>query len=195
MYTEKTFSIPTLHGISEKTIKEHLALYVGYVKNANLISNLLSKGTWEGDGGTYAKSELQRRFAFEWDGMRNHECYFSLLEGVAAPELDSSLVRAIETQWGSLDNWKKEFSQLAVTRGIGWAILYWDPVSRSLVNGWVDEQHVGHLAGCDLIIALDMWEHSYVLDYFPSGKKQYVADFLSQMNWKKAQAHFEAAVQ
>jgi Fe-Mn family superoxide dismutase len=76
MFTEQKFQINKLEGMSEKSIEEHLKLYAGYVKNANMILDLLEKGAWEGDGGVYAKNELQRRFGFEYNGMRNHEIYF-----------------------------------------------------------------------------------------------------------------------
>lgn len=194
MFTEQSFSIPTLRGISPKTIEEHLKLYAGYVKHANLITTHIAELLHESEKYAYELGELQRRFSFEWGGMRNHECYFKLLEKAVPPSTEQTLVKAIEAQWGSLDFWKARFESLALTRGIGWAMLYWDPVSKQLVVGWVDEQHLGHLAGCHLIIALDMWEHAYVSDYFPSGKRQYVKDFMDQMNWEQAQANFEAAI-
>ncbi len=193
MYTEQQFSIPKLQGISPKTIEEHLKLYAGYVKNVNLITDLLTKKMEEGNSAAYIKNELLRRFSFEWGGMRNHECYFGLLQGASAPEFDSALVKAIESQWGSLDVWREEFMAVALTRGVGWAILYWDPISKQLIHAWVDEQHLGYLAGCSLVIALDMWEHAYVGDYFSSGKKQYVLDFMNQMNWKQAEVNFVTA--
>jgi superoxide dismutase, Fe-Mn family len=195
MYTEQQFSIPKLQGISEKTIEEHKKLYAGYVKHANLINDHIAELSKDADKYTYELGELQRRFAFEWGGMRNHECYFSLLEDGARPLTENSgLMHAIDAQWGSFENWLVRFQFIAMTRGIGWAMLYWDPISKKLINAWVDEQHLGQLVGCRLIVALDMWEHSFVADYFPSGKKQYVADFLTQMNWLKAEANFEAAV-
>ncbi len=192
MFTEQQFTIPDLIGISKKTIEEHLKLYAGYVKHANLTRELIEKGQWEGDGGTYSRNELQRRFAFEWGGMRNHEVYFSLLEG--GPNTDApALIAQIESQWGSFDAWLARFQSLALTRGIGWAMLYWDPKTKQLVNGWIDEQHLGQLVDTRLVFALDMWEHSYVADYFPSGKKQYVEDFFKNVNWSVAEKFFTQA--
>ena len=61
------------------------------------------------------------------------------------------------------------------------------------VNAWVDEQHFGHLTGLSPVLALDMWEHSFVADYQPSGKKQYVEDFFANVNWEVIEANFTKA--
>ncbi len=200
MYTEQQFSIPLLNGISEKTIEEHKKLYAGYVKHANLIMDHIKELSVDAEKNVYEINELQRRFAFEWGGMRNHEVYFALLENASVRDGSTSLttiaptlVGAIERQWGSVDAWLTRFQGIAMTRGIGWAMLYVDTKSGELVNGWVDEQHLGQLVGCVPVIALDMWEHSFVADYQPSGKKQYVIDFLAQMSWAAAEQNFSAA--
>ena len=75
------------------------------------------------------------------------------------------------------------FKNLALTRGIGWAVLWHDKKDNRLLASWVDEQHLGQLQNCALILGLDMWEHSYVADFQPSGKKQYVEDFFVNLNW------------
>lgn len=191
MHTEQQFSIPILNGISEKTIEEHKKLYAGYVKHANLIMDHIKELSADAEKNVYEINELQRRFSFEWGGMRNHEVYFSLLASGANTDAPT-LKNAIEKQWGSFDAWLERFKAIAMTRGIGWAMLYFDTKSGELVNGWVDEQHLGQLVGCVPVVALDMWEHSYVADYQPSGKKQYVTDFLSQMNWSVAEKYYVA---
>jgi superoxide dismutase, Fe-Mn family len=195
MYTEQQFSIPPLQGISEKTMEEHKKLYAGYVKHANLVMEHIQEFSKDSEKYAYELGELQRRFSFEWGGMRNHECYFNLLSGGAqAINMESGLAKAIIAQWGTFEAWLVRFQAIALTRGIGWAMLYYDPLSKQLVHGWVDEQHLGQLAGCRLVVALDMWEHAFVADYLPSGKKQYVMDFMNQVNWSAAQANFEAAL-
>lgn len=190
MYTEQQFQIAAFNGLTEKTIEEHKKLYAGYVKHANLINEKLA--SYKGDETkTYETAELYRRFSFEYNGMRNHECYFALLTGnsMNAP----TLIEAINKQWGDVETFKTAFITLALTRGIGWAMLSYDKQTNSLIMHWVDEQHLGQLQGTTPIIALDMWEHSYVADYQPSGKKQYVTDFLTQMNWSVAETNYEAA--
>lgn len=189
MFKEQSFTIPPLIGMSAQSIEEHLKLYAGYVKNANLILEQIKNGSWEGEEGVYARNELQRRFAFEWGGMRNHEVYFALLEG--GPNTDApTLIAKIESQWGSFDTFITRFKTIALTRGIGWAMLTYDKKTDTLLFGWVDEQHVGQLVDTKLIFGLDMWEHSYVADYHPSGKKQYVEDFFNNVSWSVAEKLF-----
>ncbi len=191
-FTPRKFSIPTLKGISGKTIEEHLKLYEGYVKNANTVLDLLAKYHEDQTANAYVIGELSRRFSFEYNGIRNHEVYFSLLEGGAAPLSEkSAFKKAIIETCGSFDEWLAAFKSLALTRGIGWAVLWYDRKDKRLINMWVDEQHLGQLQDCAMIIGVDMWEHSYVADYQPSGKKQYIEDFFANLNWAVVEKNFE----
>ena len=105
-FTPKTFTIPALTGISAKTIEEHLKLYAGYVKHANLILEKVVEYKKDAERNAYALGEIMRRFGFEYNGIRNHEIYFSSLEG-GATELgaSSALKEAITAEWGSFDAW------------------------------------------------------------------------------------------
>ena len=135
-----------------------------------------------------------RRYSFEYNGMRNHEHYFASLQGGTAPlSAGGALEQALISKWGSYDAWLSEFKALALTRGIGWAMLTYDKETNALQHHWVDEQHLGQLQGAPIILALDLWEHSYVADYQPSGKKQYVEDFFANLNWKHSEEQFAKA--
>ncbi|HEY4490165.1 MAG TPA: Fe-Mn family superoxide dismutase [Candidatus Paceibacterota bacterium] len=195
-FEEQKFNIGELKGISAKNIEEHLKLYSGYVKNANLILEKIEEYKKDSEANAYALGELQRRFAFEFDGMRNHEYYFRSLEG-GPKELDevSNLAKEIIKSWGSVENFLNTFKAIALTRGIGWATLGYDNHTKRLLTQWIDEQHLGQLNGVQWVLALDMWEHSYVYDYQPSGKKQYVEDFFTNLNWKVAEENFTKATQ
>ena len=191
-FEEKKFNIPALKGISAKNIEEHLKLYAGYVKNSNLVREKMVEYMGDKEKNSYLLGELWRRFSFEYNGMRNHEVYFSSFEG--GPKLladKSSLKKAIEKDYGPFDEFLASFkSMAATTRGIGWAVLWYDKKADSLLASWVDEQHLGQLQDCAMIIGLDMWEHSYVADYQPSGKKQYIEDFFANLNWETAEKRF-----
>ncbi len=183
-YTPQTFNIPELNGISRETIDEHIGLYNGYVKHTNLIWEKIDAYSTDPNNNTYAMGEMQRRLGFEFGGMRNHEYYFTQLEGGAKELPAGKLKDLIEKQWGSFDNWYERFTRVAMTRGVGWAMLYHDPQTDQLVQTWVDEQHLGQLADLNIILALDMWEHSYMRDYVPSKKKEYVDAFFRNLNWE-----------
>lgn len=182
-FIEKKFNIPDLKGISAKNIGEHTKLYAGYVKNANLIMERIIELKNDLEKNSYLIAELNRRFSFEYNGIRNHEIYFSSLENGSLIISEGKLKEMIKETWGSYDIWLNEFKTLSLTRGIGWAILYYDRKEDCLLHAWVDEQHLGQLQDCAPILALDMWEHSYVSDYLPSGKAKYVEDFLDNINW------------
>jgi Fe-Mn family superoxide dismutase len=194
-FVERKFDIGTLDGIGAKSIEEHLRLYAGYVKHSNLIIDKIAEYSADSEKNAYVIGELQRRFGFEFDGMRNHEYYFEQFEGGASDlSPESALATAIAGEWGSLDVALTRFKAIAMTRGIGWAIMYYDPTTKRLLNAWVDEQHLGHLIGLKVVLALDMWEHSYMLDYVPSEKKKYVDAFFKNINGKKIEERFASYI-
>jgi Fe-Mn family superoxide dismutase len=192
IFETKTFTIPTLVDISKTNTDEHLKLYQGYVKHVNLILEKINILSQSQDDNTYTISELRRRFGFEFCGMKNHEYFFEQFEN-GSREIDntSQLYKKILETWGSFENWQKEFYALALTRGIGWAMLYRDRDTGQLLNAWVDEQHIGQLTTCDIILALDMWEHAYVYDYPTSEKKKYIDAFFKNMNWGAVELRFK----
>jgi len=176
-FIAKQFNIPKLKGISEKNIEEHLKLYAGYIKNVNLILE-----------------QENTRLGFEFNGMRNHEYYFASLEnGPKDLEEKSELKKEIIEEFGDFNKWLEKFKLLATTRGVGWAMLYYDSITKQLLNAWVDEHHLGQLNGCLTILALDMWEHAFVADYQPSGKKHYIEDFFENLNWQVIEQNFKNA--
>lgn len=192
-YTEQKFTIPELKGISRKAIEEHVKLYSGYVKNTNLVYAKLEELMADSEKNAYVIGELQRRFSFEWNGMRNHEYYFKSLEGGPAPLKDGALKDAMVAEFGSSENCIAMMKMIALTRGIGWAMLYWDTHAQKLVYAWVDEQHLGQLNGAELILGLDMWEHSYLFDFIPSEKKKYIEAFFENLNWDVIEGNFKRA--
>jgi len=178
-YEAKTFAIPELDGISKQSIDEHLKLYQGYVKHVNHIHDELKNVNDD-----YAASEMQRRLGFEFGGMKNHEYYFAQLEGGHQDLPDGKLKEMIEKQWGSTEAFVERMANIAKTRGVGWAMCYIDRATDQLVATWVDEQQFGQLADVDIVLGIDMWEHSYMLDYPPSEKGKYIEAFFRNLNWE-----------
>ena len=187
-YTPKTFNIPELDGISKATVEEHLGLYQGYVKHVNIIQVKIAAFSSDMENNSYAISEMQRRLGFEFGGMRNHEYYFTQFEGGAKKLPEGKLKELMIADYGSVEGWSTYFRNIAMTRGVGWAMMYIDKQTNQLVHAWVDEQHLGQLADLDIVLALDMWEHSYMLDYPPSKKKEYIEAFFRNLNWETVAA-------
>lgn len=193
-FIQQIFNIGELKGISAKNIEEHLKLYAGYVKNTNLILEKIPEYEGYAKEDTFAPyvvSEIQRRFSFEFNGMRNHEYYFKSLEGgKKSLGTNSQLKKALEKQTSSFDAWLEGFKMLAMTRGVGWAVLGYDKQTEQFVHIWIDEQHLGQLNGVSWILCIDMWEHAYVYDYPTSEKKKYVEAFFENLNWEVVEENF-----
>lgn len=187
-YEARDFSkLKGMKGFSDKMLDMHFTLYKGYVKNTNLILDLLAQMAAQGQAGTPAYAELKRRFGWEFDGMRLHELYFGNLGGKGPLKKDSKLMKKIEECFGSYDQWLADFQATGGIRGIGWVVLYEDPKSGRLMNTWINEHDVGHLAGGNPVLIMDVFEHAYMPDY---GLKRgdYINAFLNNIDWDSAEA-------
>lgn len=192
---QKEFNIGRLKGISQKNIDEHLNLYTGYVKHTNLIQEEIEKLSNNLEENSFIINELNRRFSFEYNGVANHEIFFKALSGDSIEiNHDGKLYKKIISQWGDFQKWLGLFKNHSKTRGVGWAGLFYDPKNENLFNAWIDGQHVGQINGAIPILMIDMWEHSFVADYQPSGKRQYIEDFFENLNWSQIEENYESAI-
>ena len=192
-YEPRKFDVPKLEGISEKSVEEHLGLYQGYVKNFNTISSKLVEYAKDTEGNAHALSELIRRKSFEFDGMRLHEYYFEQFEGGPKTlETSSALGMVFDKEYKTYFN--EYFKAIGNMRGPGWAILYWDPVAKEFQAGFAGEQHQGHFATLPIILALDVWEHAFLLDYGALGKGKYIEAFFKNLNWSVVEKRFERPI-
>lgn len=183
-YIAKDYSrLLGMEGFSETLLKNHFTLYQGYVTNTNKLIEILGQMLKEGKVGTPEFSELKRRFGWEFNGMKLHEYYFENLGGKGSLEKTGKLFKKISEEFGSFEVWEKEFKGVGAMRGIGWAILYEDPLTGRLVNFWINEHDVGHPAGCTPVLILDVFEHAFMIDY---GLKRadYIEAFFKNINWK-----------
>lgn len=187
MYQSKNYDhLIGLPGFSEQLLRNHFTLYEGYVANTNKLVELLDSK----EPGTPEYSELQRRIGWEWNGMRLHELYFGNLTAKSEPLADDSyLKKEIERVYGSWEKWQKNFSAVGAMRGIGWVVLYHDPVSDELFNVWINEHDGGHLAGANPILVMDVFEHAFMLDY-QLKRADYIGSFMKAIDWKAVEERF-----
>ncbi len=100
----------------------------------------------------------------------------------------------IEKHWDRFQAWQDDFSNTGKTRGIGWAILYMDPVTGQLLNVFVNGHENGHIAGFIPLLVMDVWEHAYMIDYKAGGRADYIAAFFANVNWNIVTQRHTAAI-
>ncbi|KKS34631.1 MAG: Superoxide dismutase [Parcubacteria group bacterium GW2011_GWC2_42_12] len=187
MYQAKNFdALFGTPGFSDELLKNHFALYQGYVTNTNKLAETLALMATEGRTGTPEYNELKRRFGWEFNGLRLHELYFANLKnGGVILNPEAALAQKIIVDFGSQENWEKDFRATGALRGIGWAVLYYDQIDDRLFNSWINEHDAGHLAGAKPILVMDVFEHAFMLDY---GLKRadYIEVFFKNINWGEA---------
>ena len=91
--------------------------------------------------------------------------------------------------------WIKIISDVSKTRGSGWTMLYYDKDggNKPFIIGWTDEHHIGSFSSLPVILALDCWEHAYMVDYLPGERGKYVEAYLGAVNWDVVNGWFEKA--
>ncbi|MDA8089585.1 MAG: hypothetical protein M0Z61_05120 [Nitrospiraceae bacterium] len=181
-YQARDFSeLIGMEGFSDGLLNNHFKLYQGYVSNTNKLQDQIAELPQDGTDSRFA--ELNRRLGFEFNGMRLHEFYFDALGGDGKINKNGVMSKKISEDFGSFDNWEKSFKAVGMMRGVGWAALYADPNSGRLMNFWINEHHVSHPAGCQLMLTMDVWEHAFMLDY-GLNRKDYIETFFRNINWE-----------
>lgn len=171
-----------MEGFSENLLKNHFTLYQGYVTNTNKVLETLAEMLKGGKEGSPEFAELKRRLGWEFNGMRLHEYYFENLGGKGGLNRSGKLAGKLAEQFGSFEQWEKDFKAVGKMRGIGWAVLYQDTSGGRLVNFWINEHDVSHPAGCVPLLIMDVFEHAFMLDY---GLKRpdYIEAFFKNIAW------------
>lgn len=181
LYEPKKFNLPTIEGLSEKQIEVHLKLYEGYVTHVNKIREQIEELKGK-DINQYVIDELRRRFSFEFDGMRLHEYYFEQLED-GKTDVPENLNTLVSEKYGDFDGFLAHIKEVAGSRGIGWVIVSHDDKENQIHTTFVADHELGHLAGTNIILAIDLWEHAFMVDYVPAEKGSYIQTILDNINW------------
>ena len=189
-YSAKDYSyLLGMKGFSDGLLKMHFQLYQGYVKNTNILLQRLQELEAQNQLLSTDYGAIKHRFGWEWDGMRLHEYYFENLGGTIPLNQNSALFQSLVENFGSYESWKQHFVATGLMRGIGWVILYQDPRTGKLVNTWINEHDVGHLAGGIPLLVMDVFEHAYITEY-GLDKKAYIEAFFRNIDWGKVAERF-----
>jgi superoxide dismutase, Fe-Mn family len=183
------FDPKSIKGLSEKILTSHYDNnYIGAVKRLNAITAQLAELD-VAKAPVFVVNGLKREELIAANSMILHELYFAGLgeESRPGPALNDALAR----DFGSVDRWRTEFVAMGKAEGggSGWVLLAWNPRDKRLVNTWAAD-HTMNLAGGQPILALDMYEHAYQMDY---GAKagDYVDAYMNSIRWANADGLFE----
>jgi Fe-Mn family superoxide dismutase len=170
-----------IKGMSEKLIVSHYENnYGGAVRRLNAITEQLAELDYA-TGPVFVINGLKREELVATNSMILHELFFASLGDGGEPE--GALHDALNRDFGSIARWRAEFAAMGKAQGggSGWVLLTWSPRDRKLVNQWAMD-HTTTLAGGQPIFALDMYEHSYHMDY-GARAAAYVDAFMAAINW------------
>jgi Fe-Mn family superoxide dismutase len=173
-----------IKGMSERLIISHYENnYGGAVKRLNLIDERLAELDFANAAG-FLINGLKREQLIAANSMILHELFFDGLGDQSEPSV--ALRNAIAHDFGSFERWRAEFVAMgkALGGGSGWVLLSWSPRDRKLINQWASD-HCHTLAGGTPILGLDMYEHSYHMD-FGAKAASYVDTFMETIRWENA---------
>lgn len=167
--------------ISKRSMDIHRdKLYAGYVNKVNEIREKLKSADRSKAAATYSEyGELKRRETFNANGVVLHENYFSVLGGDGVPK--GKILELIKRDFGSVDALKEELLACSMA-GLGWAVLCYDYRDEQLHVYLVDFHHHGAVWGCIPLVAMDVFEHAYFIDY-GSDRKAYLEAVWKILNW------------
>jgi Fe-Mn family superoxide dismutase len=178
-----------IRGMSERMIVSHYENnYGGAVKRLNLIDERLAELDFANAPG-FLINGLKREQLIATNSMILHEVFFDSLGDESEP--GAGLKEALARDFDSYERWRAEFISMgkALGGGSGWVLLTWSPRDRKLVNQWASD-HCHTMAGATPILALDMYEHSYHIDYGAKAAN-YVDVFMAAINWPAVQGAFD----
>ena len=175
-------------GISDKQLQAHFGLYLGYVKKLNEIREKLTKTDPSLSNYSFGEfSELKRREAVAFNGTYLHELYFENLESKGPPS--EKLKEAVAKSWGTWDKFEADIKGSASSTP-GWVVVTYDWTDQKLHTYILFEHHIGLPVHQCVVLALDCWEHAFMIDY-GTNKTDYLKAFLQNINWEVVSKRYE----
>ena len=170
-----------LDGISRATIEAHYKLYQGYVAKRNEILTALADVDRSGANQVYSQLRaLKVDLTFAIGGIKNHELYFAHLGGDGG-DPDGQMGKLVKRDFGSADAWRADLKATGMAgRGWAWAAYDWD--EGRLVNYVGDAQNTFPIWNATPLVALDVYEHAYFLDY-QTDRASYIEAFFRNLDW------------
>jgi len=170
-----------LDGISREAVEAHYKLYEGYVNKRNEIIGKLGEADLAAANQVYSELRaLKVDLAFAIGGIKNHEIYFEHLGGTGG-EPDGAIRNLIARDFGSVGDWRADLKATGMA-GRGWAWTAYDWDEGRLFNYIGDAQNTFPIWNATPLVALDVYEHAYFIDY-QTDRASYIEAFFANLDW------------
>ena len=180
---QKQFNINT-DFLSEKNIENHKNLYKQYIEDFNEISaklDSIDRSVINSNHDQYRSLKLDE--TYNMNAIYLHELFFANIgDNNSQINMDTLSYMRLNRDFGSFDNWQKDFMACALSSRCGWAITYLNTYTQSYMNCVIDLHSKDVPAGMYPVIVMDMWQHSYYKDYLKDSKTYLIA-MMKQLNW------------
>jgi superoxide dismutase, Fe-Mn family len=170
-----------MDGISRASVEAHYKLYEGYVAKRNEILTKLGEVDLGAANQVYSEVRaLKVDLTFAVGGVKNHEIYFEHLGG-GGGNPDGAILSLIERDFGDVDTWRSDLKATGMG-GRGWAWTAYDWDEQRLFNYIGDAQNTFPIWNATPLVALDVYEHAYFLDY-RTDRASYIEAFFGNLDW------------
>jgi Fe-Mn family superoxide dismutase len=189
-YEAKQFeSVSGFDGMSDRLMSEHYKLYEGYIKKANEIMEKLRTVDRATANATYSELRaLKLGMSFAIDAIKGHELFFEHLGGQGG-QAEGVMAKLIEKSFGSFDAWLVDMKQTGIAaRGWVWSAYDWD--TGNLLNVLGDGHDAFPIWNATPLVALDVYEHAYFIDY-GINRKDYIETFFRKLKWDVIEKRIE----
>ena len=190
---EKKFNLNT-EFLSSANKENHIELYQNYIKEFNQISaelDTVNRGASDSNNSDYRNLKVSE--TYNMNAAYLHELYFANISDVHSKITNDSLAfMRLERDFGSFDNWQKDFIACCLASQCGWAITYLNTYTQSYMNCSIDLHSVNVPFGSYPVIVMDVWQHAYYKDYLKD-VKTYTIAMMKQLNWKRIEKRFQKA--
>ncbi len=184
-YTKKDFTALTKNdklGLSAENIQAHLGLYEGYITKVNLAETEMRSGN--------INEASMKNLAFALNGMALHDIYFSNMT-TTETKRSAALSKAIEASYGSFDKYFTNLTSIA-DQVTGWSVTTLNLLNGKILNYGLADHSANFPNFVMPILALDVYEHAYVIDFSKEGKAKYIEVFSGIINWDLVSRRYDA---
>lgn len=180
--------------VSQKTKNSHVELYKGYVESLNKISAELDAADRSDVNSRHSQfRSLKLDETYNLNAVWLHELYFSnCFDPNSEIAMDSMSFLRLQRDFGTFDDWQRDFMACALAAGNGWAVTGYHMFLRRYVNTVVNNHSGDTLLGIFPVVVVDMWEHAYSRDY-ATDKKSFLVAQMRELNWNVIEDRFARA--